>query len=1065
MKRKWLIFLLSIIATVTLALALSGCKKAKDIIFKAPENIAYDGQYLTWDKIDTANHYTVSINGGEAARSNSTTYAYASNETFEATVTAVYDKAEQSTSVTFKPLISIASLIVSDNGEVNWDAVAGANAYAVSVNGVVQTVTDTCFTALPAGSNKVKVKPIVSGDNTYYSFYSEEVSVYIYNTPSNVKYDGTAVTWTGNASDYEVIINGLPNTVKGNTYSYNSENKDFSVEIKALGNHTTTYDSKSASEEFHYLDAVTELFVQDGIIKWNGVNGAEGYKIKIGGVVQKTSVTEPQYENIASGRAQEIAVMPYNDSGNYFSSWSAEKTVYILDTPAVSWNNDLELDGQANNNITWNAVNAADGYTARLIKDGGTPEITNYSNVQFAFAHAYASVGKYTVEIKANAASGSADYFDSKYSAPVTVERLAAPKAAQSNFIVSSRDNLGAGFTVNFVQVNGASGYQLYKDGVLLNGKYTTGSALKDNNVADNANISEQHYTYTVRSIGGVKTVSGSKYVTLPCLSAEALSFDITVQATPQNAGMSGFTLSWDAVAGNNGYTVAYSGTSVTAQAESFDLSTIKAGDYSVTVCARGNGSNVLASNPSAPVAVKRLEAPKNIKISADGVVKENGEEVRVSGTGVLQWDEVSGAKSYETYLGLSKTPLEANAYGNMYQYIDTDGTTLSMVAVANYYNEQHTLYYMTSENSPTQQFIRLAAPTFPEGALANSVELLWSAPGNINTSEYTPTYQVKYDNEVHPVQNGTKYNINSLVHRSGGYSFTVQAIGNDTKYLDSEESVVINAYKIATPELTIRNGQYVWNAVANANSYYLEIDGKKASDNFEGAASEFSYTPIFTTEGDHIVKLKAVGDGRGNLDSAYYEYKQRVRILNAPVIKYRYSADSFAPNGSIIVDITTASVNCSGYQYEIAGQTLTSTELSCSKVIQSPGKYSVMVKALGGAFDGEDVYYIDSQVVGGNDVITILGSPATFEMKAGGQIVWKGVSYATLGYNYQISYGGGEYGEIKSTSGPSVNVDSDYKKYAVIKIKVWAKGSSDASLIAGAPVEWTWDNPNPVNS
>lgn len=449
MKKKIFLILFSIIAVVAGALALSACSKVEDMLYSAPENIAYDGQYITWSKTEGANHYTVSIDGGDAARSNSTTYAYASTDTFEVTVTAVFDNSEKSTSVTFKPLATIENITVSDNGEVSWDAVSGANAYSVSVNGAAQNVTDTRITTLPEGSNRVKVKPIVSGDNTFYSSFSQEINVYIYGVPTNVKYDGTTVTWTGSSASYDVTINGVSKEVKGNNFAYNSENKDFTVEVKALGNHTSTYDSKSVSEEFHYLDAVTEIFVEDGIIKWNAINGAEGYKLKIGGVVQKASVTATQYENISSGRSQDVAVMPYNESGNYFSSWSAEKTVYILDTPVVSWNNDLELDGEANNNLTWNAVNAADGYTARLIKDGGTPEISTYSDVQRAFSRAYASVGKYTIEIKANAASGSTDYYDSKYSAPITVERLAAPKAVDSNFIVSARDNLASGFTVN----------------------------------------------------------------------------------------------------------------------------------------------------------------------------------------------------------------------------------------------------------------------------------------------------------------------------------------------------------------------------------------------------------------------------------------------------------------------------------------------------------------------------------------------------------------------------------------------------------------------------------------
>jgi len=464
----------------------------------------------------------------------------------------------------------------------------------------------------------------------------------------------------------------------------------------------------------------------------------------------------------------------------------------------------------------------------------------------------------------------------------------------------------------------------------------------------------------------------------------------------------------------------------------------------------------VLASNLSAPVDIQRLEAPTNIRITADGVIGSS----EFVGTGVLQWNPVSNAKSYETYLDLSKTPIAANAYGNMYQFIETKGTPLSMVAVANYYNELGTLYYMTSETSPTQQFIRLAAPTFPEGTLENSVELQWKAPSNINTSEYTPSYRVFYDNEGHPVQNGTKYNISDLTSRN--YSFTVKAIGDGIKYLDSEESEVITAYKIATPQLKIENNQYVWNSVVGANSYYLEIDGNKVGDDFAGTASQFTYTPRFTTEGDHIVKLKAVGDQRGNLDSAYYTYTQKTRILMAPIITYSYSDDHFVTNGSIIVNVVTPSENCTGYQYEIAGQSLTSTDLTYNKVIQSAGKYSVRVKALGGSFDSDDVYYIDSQYAGGSDVITILGTPTGFNMVSGGQIIWNSVSGATLGYYYQIDFGNG-YGDIVSTSGPSVKLDSDYRKYSTIKIKVWAKGSTDGTLVSGAYYEWTWDNPNPV--
>jgi len=1049
-KRKVIILLIAALLTI---LALSACNQVEEILYRV-ESITYDGQYITWSKVELADYYFVSINGGERVRCNSTTYTYASEDTFEVTVTAVaggQDKA--SGTVTFKPLAKIENIAISENGELSWSAIAGANAYSLTINGSISSTTENRYSKLSTGDNRVKVRAIVSGDGSYYSKWSEEISAYIYEEPVSVKYDGVNLTWAGNATEYTVTINGVATNVKGNALIFDSENRDFTVDVKAIGNHLSTYDSKVVSEDFHYLDAVTEIFVENGIVKWNAIDSANAYKLKVDGVVQKTTMPSSQYDSLASGKSQDVSVMPCNDTGNYFSSWSAEKTIYILNTPTVAWNNDLELDGEANNNLTWDAVNAADGYTARLIKDEGTPQITTYSSIQRAFSHAYTDVGVYTIEIKTNASSASADYYDSKYSAPITVQRLAAPKAVTDNFIVSDKDNLARGFTVNYIQVNGASGYQLYKDGVVLSGKYTTSAALSDNNVVDATNILQQEITYLVRSMGGVKTVSGKKYVTLPCLTEKALSFNITVQAVPQNPTMSGYNVAWDKVVGSNGYSIAYSGTTGTAQTEHYDLSIIKAGTYSVTVAARGNGGATLASNPSKPVAVQRLEAPTNIKISANG-------------NGTLQWNDVSNATSYEVYLDLSSTPLNSSAYGNMYQFIETNGTSLSMIAVANYYNDLATLYYMSSETSPTQQFIRLAAPTFPEGALSNSIELLWNAPANINPSEYTPTYRVysAIDEQIGGGDhNGTKFNIEYLAGGSQN-NFYIKAIGNDTKYLNSDYSVVISAYKLNRPTFSISDGQYVWDGVTNASSYYLEINGKKVTEEFHIANNQYFFTPRFTTEGDHIVKLKAVGDGHNNLDSAVYTYTQKANVLQAPVISYAYSASTFVPNGSITVNITTPSANCNGYQYEIAGQSETSTQLSYTKVIQSPGKYAIRVKALGGSFDANDIYYIDSLYAGGaaTDAITLLAAPSesSFSITSDGAIKWGAIS-GCFGYNYQVSYNGEGFGQIEDIGFNTFNV-SNYKSYLSITVKVRAKGDGNKT-ITSEWVEWTWTNSNPI--
>lgn len=1050
MKTNRKIFLFMVLSVVlALALSLVACDKAKDtvenLLAKAPENVQYDGQYLTWDK-NGADYYNVSINGGDKVRVNSTSYGYNTSDSFSVTVWAVFVGTEKATSVTFNPLAKIEQLYVADDGVVSWDAVSGANAYSVSVNGQVEETANTSYSSLKAGNNTVKVKPIVSGDKTYYSRWSNEKQVGICSTPASVKYDGTTLTWTGNANTYEVKINGVPNVVKGGSFDFSSENKDFEVEIKGIGNHTNMFDSAIASESFHYLDAVTNLVVEDGVLHWDPVDGAKGYKLRIDDVISKEKVDgKTEYDKLISGRSIRMSVLAYNDEGNYFSSWSAEKTIFLLNTPSPSWKSELELDGAANNNYVWDAINAAKGYTVSITKNGQTTT-TTLTEDHRAFAHAYAEIGVYTVKVKANAPEENPDYYDSKYSEEMTIERLPAPKPAVTNFITSDASDLSKGFTVNYVAVNGAKGYQLYKDGVLVSGKYSTGTSITDTNVSSSMIASEQHYTYVVRSVGDVKTLGGKTHVRLSSLTESSLSFDITVQALPTNLYMDGYFAKWDTVVGNNGYAVGHSGNVIIAQSESLDLGTIVPGTYNVKVCTRGNGTSTLASNFTAPMIVQRLAYPTGIRI-------DGGE-----GNGLLSYNKVSNAKSYSVFLDLDNKSIDETARENMYDHITEQGTVLSMTANCNDYNEDKTVYYMTSPVSPTQQFIRLSAPTFPEGALSSHKELVWNTPENINVAEYTPTYTVFSSGVALTGQyNNTKYNLTNL-EGNRDYVISVKAVGNGTKYLDSKVSKTISFFKLETPKLSIDNLGYHWSSVNNASAYVLEINGVKQNDNINVSGTTYTFMPYYNKIGTHNVRLYAVGDGVRTVSSEPTLYNQKAEALQAPTISYKYSNDSFVRGGVLSATIEKQSPHAEKYQFEIAGKTIVSGKLTESQVIESPGTYTIKAKAVGGVFDDEKTYYIDSQYTAENQII-ILAPPtaSSFSINADGIIKWSNVS-ATIGYDYQISFDNGEFSEITHIGYSSLRIEN-FKSYKSIKIKVRASSNGDPGRVNSEWIEWSWTN------
>lgn len=1062
MKKKLLIAFLGACMIVAAVFGLTACSKVQEALLKAPENIAYDGTYITWDKVSDAEYYYVQIGEGEPQRSNSTTFYYEANGTvFDVTVSSVLGETQESASVTFKPLAAVSNITVENDGAVKWDGVQGATAYRLNVNGNIlpTDVTDTRYAELSEGSNRVKIRPIVSGDNTFYSSWSEEVSVFIYSAPTSIKYDGTDITWQGNASSYEVNINGKIEKVNANKLAYSSENRDFTVTIKALGNYTSTYDSKTATEDYHYLPTVPELKVESGIVVWNPIDRAEGYHVRVNGIDQGT-VTECAFEKIAAGRSQTIQVMPYNNSGNYFSSWSPIKNVYILETPVVRWNNDLILDGDANNNFIWDAVNGAAGYTVRVSKDGGTPTEEPITADQLFYANAYLEVGKYTVQVKANAEAGSADYYDSQYSTLFTIERLPAPKQA-NEYIVSDPNSLAAGFTVNFLDVANASGYILYKEGAEDDRVGRGKPSFTVTDIVEGNQFEATQYSYSVGSLGTYNRANN--YVTLNSLTKSGLSFTITVQAVPQNLTMSGYTLSWDPVSGSNGYAVTDGGTATTANSNTLDLSTISAGDHTVNVCARGNGENILASSLSAPVRIIRLEAPENIRILSD----ENG---------TLDCDHDS-TYGLSVYLDLSNEPIpKQEKYTNMYNRIDTDGTQLSVTADANTYNSDKTVYYMTSQRSQTQQFVRLLAPEFPEAAILNSVQLIWNRPGNINGDEYTPTYEVYY-NPTTPAPGGQRnanyFDISYLT--AGSHTFYVKAIGNDSKYLDSELSTMITVTKLATPQLRIENNQYVWDALTGdeANSYYLEIDGERVHQVTHVSNKTYTYKPNYTSLGNHTVKLTAIGDGRLTVNSNDCVYIQKVEKLSAPTITAKYSGSEFVKGGTIDVEVHKKIDNSTGYRYSIVngGADEIGTEKH-SFAIGTPGVYTIKVVAMGGSIVDE-IYYLDSSD-SNTQTIHLLSAPSntSFRLNTSGQFMWDRVSNPGIGYEYQISFDGGNTwgsfdgdtytaGTIGKTQGSSVKVSVAVLKEmgTTWKLRVRTLGNGSSSITS----EWSESTENPI--
>lgn len=1006
--KRYLRILLTVLLCTVLVSALWACDKAKAPANPDVNTIRYSDGFITWDAVEGATKYRIRINDGSELTVASPQYPYAeSANSFTIQVTALNDadKASETVEKTFFPLATITSLTVGEDGVLRWDTIPGATSYEVEVDGgAAEVVPTTEYRVSGEGAHALRVRPVVAGDSTYFSSWSAPQYVTILGTLdiSAIKYEDGIIKWSqvSGADGYEVTVNGkvIDAKCETNQLVYDALHADFEVTIKAIGDHVKTFDGEASQpKKFVFLDPVTGIVVTDGILRWDPVEGATAYLVKIG--TQVYTVTECEYDNLVAGRAQDVQIKAIAEGeSDFFSQWSETKTVTILQAPVIQWNN-LELDGDKKQTVVWDTIPGAFRYVVRLTSpDSEVPEELSYSEAQRFFEHDYLLTGEYKIEVKAQSDPANDTACDSLYSNPIIVRRLASPTfptGAQSA-ITSTADRLSDGFTVRFQGVSGAAGYMLYRDNTLVRTSASHEQAtFTDASFVDQNSLNQHEYTYWIRSKGSDGIVNG--VVTLDSLSATALNFTITVLATPQNTDISGYTFRYGEVSGNYGYAISAERIRHT-QSLSVDLSDMEAGAFDLMVCAKGNGSHILASNYTAPIRVYRLTAPTNVRIDTTTVAE-----------GRLIFDEVNYATGYNVRVGLDGEEIPSNQLENLNSKISTQGTTFYVQSTANYFNATRTEYYMSSVYGVTTTFVKLKAPTFGEQPFSNN-QLIWNMEGT-----FTPSYEI-YDGNgtlLGAATNGKAYDISNL---PGGntYVFQVRAIGDgqlydNVQYVDSDLSESISVYKLATPEVRLEDGKYVWDAVASAVSYSVYVDGELKQAEHHVAAGTFSYTPAFDRLKTYTVQVIAIGNGGiGNnkvIDSDKCEILTKTKQLNTPVLAYGYTEDQYSTTGEIEVTVTSPVPYAKGYVFNIGGrsQTVLDGGLSCSNNTGSTGTFAVFAYAIGGNFDEEGVYYIDSQSAGGEGAVTILGAvnKSNVNVTVDNELVWVAVKGAV---EYQVT-------------------------------------------------------------
>ena len=550
MKRILTLSLL-LMLVLTMCISLSACgKKVGEV---DPASIVYDGQTISWNAAKNATKYSVKINGYDFnCYTNSLAYK-AEDETVTVEITPVNAKGKsgETTARNFRKLAEVENLYFDEDGNLSWDAVSGASAYLVEVNGKVSEKIMSCTYAntnfAEGKANTIRVRATSTDDSTF-SYWGPQVSKTYLAPPTNIKFDGSKITWSGyaQASGYDIYVNGSKVNdapINASYYLYEAGGESFDLTIRSIGNGTSVFSSKeSKAQRYVSLGLATNFKVVDGSLTWDPVAEATSYIVSVNNV-EKT-VTEPIYKGIVSGKDNIIKVKPVGNPSakdvTYFSEWSSEQNVHILATPITSWDSTMNLDGLSMNAFKWELISAGEiGYEVLINYPNGTSESFSVSKDRDNFGYNFLESGTYKISVKA-VAEPETGIYSSAYSHPITVIRLAPPNPNDQNFVESNKEDLSLGFTANFIDDKKADGYAIYKEGSVIISKYRGESApysIKVNDIVHGNITTRQEITYSAQAIGlGKETISGGdRIVTLSSLSSKNYSFTITVLAAPTN--------------------------------------------------------------------------------------------------------------------------------------------------------------------------------------------------------------------------------------------------------------------------------------------------------------------------------------------------------------------------------------------------------------------------------------------------------------------------------------------------------------------------------------------------
>lgn len=868
-------------------------------VLSTPSNVVHQNQIISWNAVNNAQGYVVSINNVPYIVNPSILSFEANLEQEGAYTIKVYATGDQTQKIFNSSMVTLnvtrlfaPSSFEIVNGELVWSSVLNSEGYLLKEDleepFVLQQTKYKPASNINAGEHVYEIRALGNGTTTLTSPASAGAYLTKLNAPENLRVENGVLAWDINISTqyYILTINGeeIQITDKNITTYELTERYSaggYSISIMAVGDGINSLTSaKSEIRQFIKLYAPTTFSLFRNRVEWNQPGYATYYELAVNGLSSIVNVNSCDITSDYQADTYYFKVRAFAD-GYLKSDYSVIKSAKKLASPTLSVSNGV---------LTWNSITGASEYQLDV---GGTIVSTGVQT-SYTFNNK-AGDANYVVTIKAIGTNGTT--FDSNISSSKTVFKLKTPEIYLD------------GGSIYYNNVAHASDYQIV-----------------ETLIAEN-----QQTVYKLYAVGDNNQYINSSY-----------SNSITVKKLPRvtDLHITDGLLSWTGVDGDIYPGITYSividlleGSTETIDnftSTEYDLSGYEWGSYTCTVRVIGTSGttgNLFLSSPDTSYSFIILG---QALLSATTGPNYMGNPIEGNRPGIIKWNKLIGALGYILKIKETSTSITQEIdLENADSYIlpeefPAGSYDLSIKAYGNHRE------IIDGQYSDVLPFTKLAPVTnvqiSNEGII--SWETSYNAAGNIPFTNYPKNIRVIFLIEInglyydpYGIEEGTVSSANmmdeELLHKvqsirsfkipeelgAGNYDIYVHTVPLNIKDflkgipfeimgmqidlstmftcfnndLMANSSAMFSFTRLSEPlGLKMENGIIKWSPVFNGQGYQLNIVSPNSEIDETITISGYNNTEFNLktwsgyTSVDYEIKVKAITNQPGYVDSRY---------------------------------------------------------------------------------------------------------------------------------------------------------------------------------------------------